>query len=371
MRVIAALAVLVLASACGGAKAHPELQQQLNALVASHVAPGVTAYVSGPHLTWSGAAGYANLASRQAMEPGARMRLESVTKLWTAVVVVKLAEEHKLSLDDTLGRWWPTLFTGDKATITIRELLNHTSGLIDNNDLTRSSDHWLAQTHDPQLRRDLLALAARLSRNPSAGFSDLIEIRWAAALPLLFAPSHGWHYSNIGYLIVGHIAERASGESLSELYRRVIVEPLHLTTAAYAPGGPIAGDHPVGYAMHGRRAVPATDVGAGALGPEGGIVSDAKDEATFLRAVVRGELVPTRDLLRPSTANSGYALGIGLASTCGTPIYQHNGGGTAWASSVAVSRDGSRVAVVLLNGRGGVQADAAYPGTALTLFCAA
>lgn len=371
MRAPAVLAVLVLATACGGPAARPDLQQQLDSLVAQHVAPGVTAYVSGPRGTWSGAAGYANVAKKERIHPDARLRLESVTKLWTAVVLVKLAQEHKLSLDDTLGTWWPSLFKGDKATITIRQLLNHTSGLLDNNDLMQSSQLWFSRTRDPQLRKDLLALTAKLQRDPAARFSDVIDIRWVANLPLLSAPGTNWHYSNVGYLIAGHIAERASGETLDHLYRRVIIDKLHLRSAAYAPQGPIPGEHPVGYAMTRKGPVPATNAGAGALGPEGGIVTNAKDEATFLRAVVRGELVPTRDLLKTAGVNAGYALGTGVASNCGHTVYTHNGGGAAWSSSVVVSKDGSRVAVLLLNGRGGDAANVAYPAAAVQLFCAA
>jgi len=191
----------------------------------------------------------------------------------------------------------------------------------------------------------------------------------SVALPLFFQPGRSWHYSNIGYEIAGRIAAQASGESLAALYRRIIIEPLHLRSAVYAPGGPIPGAHPVGYAMHGATAVPATNVGQGGLGAEGGIVSDARDEATFLRALVRGELVPTRDLLRTNAANGSYALGVGLAGTpCGTAL-QHGGGGAAWASNVYVARDGKRVAVLLLNGRGDDAADAAGVEAAADLFC--
>ena len=371
MRWLPLLGAVLLLTACAGERSsRPDLQQTLDRLVAAHVAPGATAYVDGPQGEWRGAAGYANLAAGHPMAPDDRLRLESVSKLWTAVVVAKLAGERKLKLDDTLGTWWPGLFKGPKARITLRQLLNHTSGLVDNNDLVQASDTWLAMTHDPALRADLLATSARLRKNPSASFDDTLEIRWAAALPLLFQPGTNWHYSNIGYKIAGHVAEKASGESLDELYRRIIIDPLHLRSAVYAPDGPIPGDHPVGYAMDGAKATDASNVGAGALGAEGGVVVDAKDEATFLRAAVRGDLVPTRDLLQTSAANQRYALGIGLADTpCKGVVYSHNGGGAAWTSSVVVSQDGTQVAVLLLNGRGNDATDAAYPQAAIDLFC--
>lgn len=371
MRIVAALAVLLAATACGGAAAHPELQRQLDALVRAHVAPGVTAYVSGPHLTWSGAAGYADVAAKEPMQPAARLRLESVSKLWTAVVVVKLAEEKKLSLDDTLGKWWPSLFKGAKARITIRELLNHTSGLVDNNDLSQNAEYWLGQTHDPWLRVQLLALAAQLTANPSYVYDETLEIRWAADLPLLFKPGTSWHYSNIGYKVAGRIAEKASGETLAALYRRIIIDPLHLQSAAYDPHGPIAGEHALGYAMRNGKAVEATNIGQGALGAEGGIVSDARDEATFLRAVMEGKLVPTTDLLQTSPASGTYALGVGAVTPpCAVATWSHNGAGAGWSSTVAVSADGQRVAVLLLNG-GNPPQQPTYAAAVLSLLCRA
>ena len=362
MRMLAVLLLAVALAGCGGSTARPELQRELDALAS----PGATAYVIGPHGTWSGAAGYANLATKLPMQPDARLRLESVSKLWTATVIVKLVQEKRLHLDDTLARWWPSMFRGAKRGITIRQLLNHTSGLLDNNDLGHSSNRWLAATHDPKLRADLVTLAKRLTENPSARYDDLIEIRWAAALPLLFPPGTNYHYSNIGYKIAGRIAERASGESLAQLYRRVIITPLRLKSAVYAPNGPTPGEHPVGY----ENGKAASRAGEGGLGAEGGIVSDARDEATFLVALVRGKLVPTGELFRAPAGTIAYALGTGITGApCAPTVYTHNGGGPAWSSSVVVSKDGSRVAVVLVNGRGGATADEALSEAALRLFC--
>ena len=80
----------------------------------------------------------------------------------------------------------------------------------------------------------------------------------------------------------------------------------------------------------------------------------------------------TRDLFLAPNANMTYALGTGITSTaCAPTVYTHNGGGPAWTSSVVVAKDGSRVAVALVNGRGDDAADAALSATALRLFCRA
>lgn len=375
--VAAALAVLALA-ACGGSRAveRPDFQRQLAQFVTGPdaAAPGITAFVAGPRGEWSSAAGYANVATGERMRPDARLRLESVSKLWTAAVIVKLAAEHRLRLDDTVERHAPRLLPfGDR--ITIRQLLNHTSGLLDNNDISHNPEQWLRRVHDPQLHAQVLAVARKLTADPTYRYDDGLEIGVAGAVGLLTEPGTNYHYSNIGYKVLGRIAERVSGTSLAELYRRIIIEPLDLQSAAYDPSGPIEGEHPVGYMVNPHRGfVPASNVGAGALGAEGGIVSDAKDEATFLRALVQGEIVPEpylRQMFEGSSANTAYGLGTGIDATCdGTKAYAHGGGGASWASSVAVSGDGSHVAVILLNGRP-TGHDPDYAAAVFSLLCAA
>ena len=92
----------------------------LDALVTGpqRIAPGVTAYVSGPRGTWMGAAGVANVKTGEPMRPNTRLRLASVSKTWTATLILRLAQEHKLSLEDTVERWLPRLLSyGQRITI--------------------------------------------------------------------------------------------------------------------------------------------------------------------------------------------------------------------------------------------------------------
>jgi D-alanyl-D-alanine carboxypeptidase len=376
VRAAAGIFLVLALAACGGSAARPDLQHEVESIVTGPhpAAPGITAYVAGPKGTWSYAAGYANVKTHEPMKPDARLRLESVSKLWTATVIAKLASEGRLALDDTVARRAPGLLPfGDR--ITIRQLLNHTSGLLDNNDLSQNFLHWLARVRDPALRAQALSVAKAIATDPAHRYDDLLEIRVAGAVGLLAEPGTKYHYSNIGYKILGRIAERAGGAPLATLYRRFIIDPLHLKSAAYDPSGPIEGEHPLGYIVErNNRFVEASNFGAGALGAEGGIVSDAKDEATFLVALVRGKIVPEpylRQMFVGSAVDPSYALGTGVVSTCAGPsTYTHNGGGASWASSVAVSSDGSRVAVLLLNGRRQVD-EPAYAAAVFRLLCAA
>ncbi|HTZ06956.1 MAG TPA: serine hydrolase domain-containing protein, partial [Gaiellaceae bacterium] len=267
----------------------PALQRILDGAVSgpSALAPGATAFVSGPHGTWSSAAGVADTSTCARMTADARMRLESVSKIYTAALVLQLAQEGRLRVGDTVERWLPGLLPYGRR-ITIRELLTMTSGLIDNNDFTGATDAEkrasLARVKDPKVRARLYAIATRVGENPATTFSDLWWIRWAAAQPLVSPPGTLAHYSNIGYDILGRIAARAAGKPLPELYREQIFAPLALRATAYDPQGPIAGPHARGYGIEpdGTR-IDTTDWHAG-VAAEGGIVSDAKDTATFLTA---------------------------------------------------------------------------------------
>jgi D-alanyl-D-alanine carboxypeptidase len=379
-RALACVTLLAVAAGCGGSTApsgHPGFQRALDALVTGpdRIAPGATAYVSGPNVTWAGAAGWSNVTKQVRMTPDARMRLESVSKLWTATVVAKLAEERKLRLDDTVERWLPGLFPYGNR-ITVRELLNHTSGMIDNNDLGQRPAYWFGRIHDPELRAEAVREAAALQRDETTIFPRMLEIRIAAALPLLYEPGTTWHYSNIAYMTAGLIAEKAGGAPLADLYDRIIVTPLGLESVGYFPDGPIGGPHPIGYSIQdGGYAFPATNYLDGTLQAEGGIVSNARDEARFLVGLVTGKVVdPTTlsQIITGSGPDPGYGLGTVIENTCAGRTYDHNGGGASWASAVAVTADGTRVAVVLLNGqRRHDQTSTPYYRAMLKLFCAA
>jgi len=92
--------------------------------------PGAVALVRTPSGTWQGAVGLSDVKARTAMRPNDRFRIGSVTKTFVATVVLQLISEGRLRLDDPVARWFPRLVPR-ASEITVRELLNHTSGLYD------------------------------------------------------------------------------------------------------------------------------------------------------------------------------------------------------------------------------------------------
>lgn len=356
-----------------GQAARPDLERILDGLVAGpdRLAPGVSAYVSGPHGTWVGSAGVANVSTGEPMQPGARVRLESVSKIWTAALVLQLAQERLLQVDDTVERWLPGLLPyGDE--ITIRQLLTMRSGLIDNNDLVRKPAAYLARVRDDRLRAQLTRIAERVSANPALEVSPTWWIRFAAWQPLLFPPGSQVHYSNIGYDLLGLIAVRAAGEPLPRLFHDRFFAPLDLHATAYDPQGPIRGPHARGYALAGDGRLTETSDQHFGVGADGGIVSDATDTAVFLTALMRGELLDPGQV----AAMKGESLWLGGATSgCAGPAYGWSGGGSGYKTNVWVDGNGTRVAVLLLNARlvGDRQlyGDATAAAALARLYCAA
>lgn len=331
----------------------PELQRILEGVVGgpSELAPGATAYVSGPRGTWLGAAGVADASTCAPMSADARMRLESVSKIYTAALILQLAQEERLSVGDTVDRWLPGLLPyGDR--ITIRQLLTMSSGLIDNNDFNNAPPGlraiYVERVKDPELQAELRAAWSRAQDNPATVVSETLWVRWAAWQPLLFTPGSGHHYSNIGYDILGLIAERAGGEPLATLYRERIFQSLGLDSTAYEPQGPMSDPHAEGYGIEPNGAQMETTDWHWGVGAEGGIVSNAGDTARFLTTLMRGRVIDEHELAGMRGEN--LWLG-GDYSGCADPVFGWSGGGSGFKTEVWVNEDGSRVAVLLLNAR--------------------
>ena len=353
-RLVIALALVGLGLAgCGGASAQ---QRTLNTLVHDGVAPGATAYVVGPHDTWSGAAGVANVRTGAAMRPDLRLRIESNSKTWLAAVVLQLAQQGKLDLDDTVDHVLPGLLRQNGRAITIRELLHDSSGLIDDNDVYRATaaqkQAMLARVRDPRVRAELLAMAQRLREDPSAYVSARTFIDLAAWQPLVATPGSSYHHSNIGWNVLGLVAARAAGKPLPDVYRERLFRPLGLTHTAFSPQGQIPGPHANGYS-HG---VDTTTSHPGKFA-DGAIVTDAQDEATFLRALMQGKLFD-----KTRWADLYGSPG----TTCSTPTWEGEGAGNGYRSYVRFSDDGKRIAVLLVN-----SADGDASAAVQRLYCAA
>ena len=175
------------------------LQRQLDGVVEAGT-PGVVALVRTGQQTWQGASGLGNLAAKRPARAGDRFRIGSVTKSFVATVALQLVGEDKFGLDDPLARWLPGLVpNGDD--ITVRQLLNHTSGLYDYTD-------DLPEPPRPFQPRQLVAIAT--GHRP------------------LFVAGKRFSYSNTNYILAGLVIERVTGQRLATQLQQRIVGPLSL-----------------------------------------------------------------------------------------------------------------------------------------------
>jgi D-alanyl-D-alanine carboxypeptidase len=258
--------------------------------------------------TWRGAAGYA--AEGRRAEPENRFGIGSTTKTFVATVVLELVGEGRLSLEDKVGRWLPSRLRGSRR-ITVRQLLNHTSGLPD-----------LSFAFSPR----------------------------SAQPPLLFPPGTAHSYANVNYVLLGLIVEKVTGRRLDLVLCDRIFRPLDLEDTSYGIAVP-SPEH----ATSAWLGTPVESVGP--VRGAGGIVSTTADLATFFRALLRGELLEHRLLAEMTqTVNTGteFRAGLGIFQAelpCGSP-WGHGGDMPSYSNQVLVSRDGSSVVVVARNTTG-------------------
>ena len=319
------LAVTGPATASAPAPAHSaSLKSLTQQLVADGAVGAIAAARHGEDLAQA-AAGIANLASGQRMRPDDRYRTGSITKTFVAVVVLQLAGEGTLRLDDTIDRWLPGLVPGGDK-ITIRELLNHTSGL---------QDYFNDAAFDSQARSGQQFTPAQL-------------LAIANALGPVFPPGTSWAYSNTDYVLLGLIVEKATSHSLQAELSHRIFQPIDLDNTSFpVDQTSIPGDHAHGYVdLPGSPPLDLTTrVNPSAAWAAGALVSTVGDITSFYQDLFNGRLLRP-DLLAamtttvPTNAGIGYGLGIfSIALPCGT-AWGHNGDFFGYDNIALTSPDG-------------------------------
>jgi D-alanyl-D-alanine carboxypeptidase len=331
---VAAVAVaLVAAPAAAAAPPRAELQRAVDRVVAAG-APGVIALVRDGGRTLRAAGGHANLATRRPLRVTDRYRVGSATKTFVATVVLQLAGEGRLDLSDTVERWLPGQVPNGGA-ITVRQLLNHTSGLAD-----------YAPDEDDTFIRRVLA-----DRQRTWAPRELVAL--GTAQPPLHAPGARWSYSNTGYIVLGLIVEAATGNPLETELRTRLFAPLRLRATSFDSRARITGRHAHGYSRIGaRRPYDISVLNQSWAGAAGAIASTAGDLARFHRALFGGRLLRPRLLAQMRTTvatGSGvqtYGLGlIRMRHPCGT-FWGHGGETLGYLSHADWSRRGGRQAIL-------------------------
>lgn len=305
--------------------------------------PGVIVLTADAGSSWEKAAGVADLRSGAPMTTEHRFPIASVTKLFTATVVLQLVDEGALRLDDEVD--------SIEGGVTVRQLLNHTSGL----------PHFL------EIEELLEPLHA--DRAHRSGLTPRDTLAFLETKPRLSKPGEGWFYTGSNYVVLGLLVEDTTGSPLAEELRRRIIEPLGLQATDMpdnpwtSPGlarGYLAADNPV-LPDPGPDPIDTTELDLFSWGG-GGMVSTARDVARFLHALLGGELLPPalREEMLTTVASDwpesdAYGLGIeevtsvmGPESTCGS-AWGHLGFTLGHTTIALASETGDRQVVVLAN----------------------
>ena len=256
-------------------------------------------------------------------------QIASNSKQFTAMALLLLEDQGKLSLDDHVSKYLPGITGGDR--ITIRQLLSHTSGI---------TDFW------PQ---DYSFEAMSHPTTPQA-----IVDRWAKK-PLDFQPGDQWQYSNTGYVVAGMIAEKVSGEPLVTFLQKHIFKPLGMTTVIDEDETNTPA-YPAGYGRYALGPVrKVTSPARGWLYAAGELSMSAGDLAKWDIARINRSLIPADDWQAQETPvklndgkDTGYGLGVAI-KTSPRRVISHTGEAVGFLSSNSVYPDQKAAVVVLTN----------------------
>lgn len=289
-----------------------DIQTQMDGLTAGGLPPGMIAWIDAPPYRFEGASGSANLADGTPMPPEGAFRIGSITKMFTAVVIMQLAEDGVLSLDDPLAQWLPAVADqlpyGDQ--ITLRHLLGHTSGVSNVVEHEAYYPDIFAQV-DVDEETGNVSLAC-VERDPN----DTLE-RYVYGQEAQFEPGAQYRYSNTNYTLLGMVIEVAAEMPLAEAYRSRIYEPLGMASTFLDCYEEPKIDIVHGYTGTADALTDVTELHESVGWSAGGLVSTAPDLIAFARGLFGGALFDDPETLAAMMPAPGSPYGLGIANQGG------------------------------------------------------
>ncbi len=272
--------------------------------------------------------GYADIEKKIPVTPDTKFKIGSVSKQFTAVAILKLQEEGKISTDDKLSKYIPDFPRGNE--VTIYQLLTHTSGIHD-----YGSTPGLDVTK-PVTPRALL---------------DIIK-----KLPYDSNPGERYLYNNSGYFILAYIVEQLSGKTLSEYLNETIFKPLGMTNSGLYYTNIVLDTEAQGYSMNGEKVTKADFQEMSWAFGVGSMYSTTEDLYKWNEAVFNGKVVSNATLktvFTQAVLNSGakvdYGFGWFLITNSGLKFIQHSGGVSGFSSYLERQPENNLTVCVLLN----------------------
>ncbi len=264
--------------------------------------PGIALLVRDKDGQWTGAAGLADIGRGVAMEPCHVAKVASVTKLFTGVLVMKLVEQGRLNLDDPLTKWLPSKYTSkvrNAGQCTVRQLLNHTSGIYD---IIEDNTFYLSVLNDP-------------SRQWKP--EELLE--FAYNKDAVFPPGTDVEYSNTNFLLAAMVLDAAAGRSHAALMHELIFDPLEMQNSYYHWHDPLPDFTAQGYfdLYNNGTLVNMSNFNTGNGNGYGGLYSTLFDLKVFIEALLRDKTLLTpagltemTTITAQSADNESYGVAI-------------------------------------------------------------
>jgi D-alanyl-D-alanine carboxypeptidase len=307
--------------------------------------PGVALRVEkAGELVFAGAAGLSSMKRQTPMTATDRFRIYSITKTFTATVVLQLVDEGVVTLDDTVTTWLDNPAVAvipNVDRVTLRQLLTHTSGIYDFGDDTDSpfwDDAFLGPNADWSQVWTIPGLLAYAAGSAHAPY---------------FAPGEGVAYSNTGYLLLGLIVEAATGRPFRDELRERILVPLDLRDTALAEGAGLPAGTVDGYELLDGEFVDVSSINLSWAWTAGAIVSTTADLSRFERAAYDGELLSpaSREAMFTFSDKTEFRLQFGMgvirSRTPNGPLVGMDGG-SAGGNSTMQRLEGDDLTVVVL-----------------------
>ncbi len=272
-----------------------------------------------------GTYGMANVARKEPVRSSTNFRLASMTKQFTAMSILMLVDRGTLSLDESLREIFPD-FPEFARKITIRNLLQHTSGLLDYEDFVPADS--------PNQVTD----------------SEVLDILMATD-STYFEPGTAFRYSNSGYAVLAMIVEKKSGQSFAQFLKENIFDPLRMdNTVAYQQGISSVSERALGYSVTDSGVVNTDQSPTSAVLGDGGIYSSLDDLYRWDQALYTDTLISAELLTQAFTPNlENYGFGWRIDTYKGHKRYHHSGSTSGFRNFIQRFPDDSLTVIVLTN----------------------
>jgi D-alanyl-D-alanine carboxypeptidase len=330
---VAAAVALTAIPADASTELPPPNDTALTAAIAglpNHETTGALVRITGSAGDWSGTSGVADLRTHAPVRPDGYFRIGSTTKVYTAVMVLQLAQEHRIDLDKPVQRYLPGLLPAGYPPVPVYTLLDHTSGLP-------SVD--IPGLYDPQWILD----------HRYEHWSPKQVVDTALRHPIDFQPGTAQKYTNTAYVTAGMIVEKVTGRSYARNLRERITEPLHLRHTYYPNDDPhLPNPAARGYLDVNGDLVDVTEMNQSIPGAAGAIISTSADLDTFITGLFRGRLLGHTMMTRLFTIpkvqmfdGSGpayYSQGLMTVTVNGLTVWGKTGSRYGYSSGIFATR---------------------------------